>query len=257
MRTTQGHTLRSLRAVQTFLIDHAERMPAVANAGARKKLDDVITELHAYAATQAGSDLTGRGAIGKRVTLRRTLVRGHMAPIARIARAALPQSPELEVFRVPRGKPTPERLAAAASGMAKAAEPHAAVFIEYGLPADFVARLTVAAEAMLDAVDNTKRHRGDRVGATKGIAIALSTGRKLVHILDAFVQHAIGDDLTLLTSWRSVSRVQRFTGRTLVPVGDRVEREALPPVSLPAAQAPRLSILASPRNWMRARRIVG
>lgn len=215
MRTIQGNMSQSLRAVQTFLDDNRVSLADAATSGARKKLDEVVEELQTHTAVQTGSDYSARGAINKRVALRRILVNAHMAPIARIAKAALPDSPELESFRVPRGKPTPERLAQAAQGMAAAAEPHTHIFIEYGMPADFIARLGAAAQAMLDAVDDGKQRRGSRVGATKGIAATLTAGRKLVRILDAFVAPAIEHDPALLANWDTVKRVQRVAARPL------------------------------------------
>ena len=90
--------------------------------GARKRLDDAIIELSTHASDQTGSALRSQGATRKQKSLRTALLRDHMAPIARIARVDLPQAPEIEPLRMPRGRPTATRLAAAANGMAKAAE---------------------------------------------------------------------------------------------------------------------------------------
>jgi hypothetical protein len=70
--------------------------------------------------------------------LREALLRNHMAPISRIARADLPVTAELEPFKMPQGKPTIERLSAAANGMAKAARPFSPVFVSAGLPLETI-----------------------------------------------------------------------------------------------------------------------
>ena len=75
-----------------------------------------------------------------------------MAPIAKIAAAELPDTPELEPLRMPQDHPSIERLRAAALGMAKAAEPYAAVFIEAALPPDFIQRLIDAANTTVATV---------------------------------------------------------------------------------------------------------
>jgi hypothetical protein len=223
MRTIQGNMVQSLRAVQAFLDDNATELSDAATSGARKKLDEVMDQLHERVIVQTGSEYCARGAITKRVALRRVLVMKHMAPIARIARAALPVSPELESFRFSRGKPTAERLAQAAAGMATTAGPHVATFVRYGMPADFIDRLEAAAQAMLDAVDDGKQRRGFRAGATKSIAATLTAARKPVHVLDAFVTPAVDHDPALLawnTNKEAHARGEGDAGNTELSMSD-------------------------------------
>jgi hypothetical protein len=163
-----------------------------------------------------------------------------MAPISRIARSDLPQTPEIEPLKMPRGRPTIEKLSAAAFGMAKAATPFASVFIAAGLPADFVARLDAAADALVVSLSDRAQSQGKRSGATKGLKSQLVSGRKIVHILDAFVKSALKDDPALLANWNAVKRVRKFTGRppattlTGTPPGAHVS----PTLSLPGSVAP-------------------
>ncbi|MDB4892336.1 MAG: hypothetical protein JWL61_4191 [Gemmatimonadetes bacterium] len=214
MQTNQGNMLQSLRTVQAFLEENAAELTDVVNTGARQRLDDAIAELSVHVSDQTGSALASQGATLKQYTLRRALLRDHMAPISRIARSDLPQTPEIEPFKMPRGRPTTEKLCAAAFGMAKAATPFAGVFIAAGLPTDFVARLEAAASALVDSVSDRAQSRGKRSGATKGLKSQLAGGRKIVHILDAFVKSALKDDPALLANWYAVKRVRKFTGRT-------------------------------------------
>jgi hypothetical protein len=144
--------------------------------------------------------------------MRQALLRDHMAKIARIAAADLPNVPELEPLRMPRGKPTVEKLAALA-GMAKTAEPYADVFVAAGLPNDFIAQLTTATDAMTNAIGERTSSRGRRSGATVGLKQKLSAGRRIVHVLDAFVKSALKDDPALVRNWNLVKRVPRPTGR--------------------------------------------
>ena len=145
MQTKQGNRLQSLRSVQAFLDEYAGRLAGVVRTGARQRLDDAVTELSTHASEQTGSSLASQGATQKQRTLRAALLRDHMAPISRIAKSDLPQTPEIEPLRMPRGRPTHERLAAAALGMAKAATPFTGVFVAAGLPADFITQLESAA----------------------------------------------------------------------------------------------------------------
>ena len=125
MRTRQGSTLQSLRAVKAFIDTNADVLGTVVNTGACKRLDVIISALAEHAATQTGSNLASLGETQMQYMLRDVLLREHMAPIARIARVDLSVSPAIEALRMPRRKPGAERLAAAAYGMAKAAAPHA------------------------------------------------------------------------------------------------------------------------------------
>jgi hypothetical protein len=133
MRTVQGNMLITLRGVQSFMNDHAPRLPDVLKSGARQDLDDAIVALSAHQSVHEGHSLAAQGATQRHQLLRTALLQDHMAPIARIARAKLPHTRELAPLRVPRGRPTLARLVGAARGMAEAAAPHAAVFTAAGL----------------------------------------------------------------------------------------------------------------------------
>jgi hypothetical protein len=113
--------LLALRRVLEFLDPNADKLSVVPNSGARKKLDAPVEALNLRVLTQTESDLTSQGATQKQHALRHTPVYDHMAPISRIARAELPDTPELHPLRMPKGRLSIERLYAAAIGMAKAA----------------------------------------------------------------------------------------------------------------------------------------
>jgi hypothetical protein len=221
MRTVQGNMLITLRGVQSFLNDHAARLPDVLKSGARQDLDDAIVELSTHLSDHAGNSLSAQGATQRHQLLRTALLHDHMAPIARIARAKLPQTPELAPLRMPSGRPTLARLVGAARGMADAAAPFGTVFTAAGLPADFIAQLEAATTAMLESANDRLQHRGKVKGATDGFDTTLTTARHTVSVLDAFVRTTLKDDPTLLGHWRRVKRVtsaRRSTPVTPLPV---------------------------------------
>jgi hypothetical protein len=225
MQTSQGSVLESLQAVQTFLTDNADKLGAVVKTGARQKLDDAIVELTTHAEEQQGSHLAAQGNTQEKRSLQLVLRRDHMAPIARIARADLPPTPAVEPLKMPKGRPTAARLAALADGMANAATPFADTFISAGLPTDFIAQLRAATTAMVASVAERNQNRGKRGGATTGLKQKLGRARRIVHVLDAFIQTALKDDQALLSSWNIVKRVRRNTNRPATP--------ATPPVTPP------------------------
>jgi hypothetical protein len=213
MQTAQGTMLATLRAIETFLDANADKLAGVVKIAARQKLTDAIAALDGHASDQTGGVLASQGATQKQQSLREVLLRDHMAKIARIAAADLPNTPELAPLRMPKGRPTVERLAALAAGMATTAARHSDVFIAAGLPADFVAQLNAASDAMTNTISERTSSRGVTSGATVGIKRKLSDGRKIVHVLDAFAQSALKDDPVLLRNWNLVKRVPLNTGR--------------------------------------------
>lgn len=228
MQTRQGTVLQSLQDVQQFLDRYADKLGDIPASGARASLDQLVTELSSHAADQTGGTLQAQGATQQYRALRTVLLRDHMAPIARIARAELPNSPAVQPLRnMPRGRPTAQRLATLADGMAQAAVPYTDVFVRAGRPADFGKRLADAADAMLGALGDRNESRARRRGATMGIRTQLSRGRKIVGVIDAFVQSALASDPVLLAHWNLVKRVRKTTG------GPPAEPSS-PPVVTPA-----------------------
>jgi hypothetical protein len=213
MMTDQGTQLQKLRTVQAFLDEHADLLPGVADSGARRMLTEVIAELSACAANQSLSVLAMQGATQKQYALRDLLLRAHMTPVARIARASLSTAPELDVLRMPRGHPTVPKLAAAATAMAIAAKKHASVFIAAGLPDDFAEQLIEAADALLDSVTERANHNGRRRGATTGLKSTLAKGKQLVAVLDSFVIRDVRENPALLAQWDGVRQLGRLSGR--------------------------------------------
>jgi len=134
--------------------------------------------------------------------------------------------PELEPLRMPKGKPTVEKLASAAAGMAKTVEPYSDVFIAAGLPNDFIAQLNAATDAMTNTISERTSSRGRRSGATAGLKQKLSAGRRIVHALDAFVRSQLKNDPALLRDWNLVKRVPRPMGR---PAGSTTSAPPTPP----------------------------
>ena len=236
MRTTQGSTLQSLRTTDTFLDDNAERLGDVVKTGARQELRDIIADLGGHVSAQDSGTIVSRGATHKQRQLR-ALLRAQMAPVARIARAKLAHTPELAALRMPQGKPTIERLSAAAYGMAKAAEPHASTFTASGLPGDFGTRLTGAADALVKSLSERSTTIARRGGATRDLKAKLTAGRHVVGILDAMIRGALGTgEPGLLASWDIAKRVKRTAVQSAVAPPAPAAAPAPAPVSAsPAA----------------------
>jgi len=240
MDIQQGRVLESIRAVQNFLDKHADRLGDVNKTGVRQQLDKVVTDLSGHVTSQTAHTFGGLGATRKQRALRRALLKDHMRPIARIATADLPPTPEVQPLTMPSGKPSVALLIATARGMAAAAGRFATVFTDAGLPADFVAQLTAATDALEAARDQQTSTVSSRSGATDVLGATLQRGRRIVGVLDSLVAKALNDDPELMAGWRSAKRV-RHIGRPTATAGmttPTAPRESVPnaaPAAPPAA----------------------
>jgi hypothetical protein len=213
MQLIDAYRLAALRGAQQFLADHADRLARVAQTGACRRLYSILADLSMLVTEQAAATLQMRGATRRLHALRRRLMEDHLAPISSIARADLTRAPELAPFRLPRGTPSVERLAGIAHGMARAAAPHAAIFIEAGLPHDFLDRLDAAADAIIEARSARDACRNRVRAATAGIRFRLAEGRRIISVLDTFVRSESRDDDELRAAWLSVRAVPALPGR--------------------------------------------
>jgi hypothetical protein len=240
MDNKQGSVLESIRAVQNFLDAHADQLGEMNKTGVRQQLDQVVTQLTGHVTSQKDHSLASLGATRKQRALRRVLIKEHMRPIARIATADLPPTPEVQPLTMPAGHPTAAVLIAAARGMAAAAERFATVFTGAGLPADFVAQLTTATEALEAARDQQTATRSSRAGSTDVLAETLQRGRRIVRVLDSLVSNAVKDNAELLAAWKSAKRI-RQTGRPSAVPGAMLPttpKAATPNAAFPSTPKP-------------------
>lgn len=217
MKTHQGITLETLRAIQLFLDKYAARLGDVVKSGSRRQLDQAIADLAALALAQA-TNATAASGVEKAREVRRALVEKHMLPIARIAAVDLPRTPELAGLVVPKGNPTVEKLVVAANKMKQQAAPFAQIFIDAGMPADFLAELDAAANAL--AIYAAERKGSGAVGksATQGIKDVISRGTRVITAIDGLVRKTLDPhmpaDQIIRTEWKSVKRVRRTASRS-------------------------------------------
>ena len=59
MQTTQGSVLDTLRAIQQFLDDNAAKLGGIVQSGTRRQLDQTVSSLAGFAATQSGKKTAG------------------------------------------------------------------------------------------------------------------------------------------------------------------------------------------------------
>jgi hypothetical protein len=152
--------------------------------------------------------------------LRRQLRQVYMKPIVGIARAVAPNAPEFAAdVRLPSIKATTERLLASADAMAQAVEPKKQLFIDRGLPADFVEQFRAAAAVIRQTIDARGKSRSIRVGATASLQTLIANGIRTLEVLDAILKGELyGTPLAL--EWKSVTRARQLArpSEVVVPV---------------------------------------
>lgn len=213
MRTKEANQLEALRTVQEFLDEQQNRLPTVATSGARRQLDEALARLAQHADDQTSSAAWSRNCTKKYHALRRRLIRAHLLPIALIARTTQPPLSELVQLRVPRRKPTAQQLAAAAHAMAEAGKPHADVFIAAGMPVDFIAQLERASAAMMAELEERTQQRARHRIATEALRSGITSARRVVEVLDAFVRSACEQEVEIIAGWESATHVRRSAHR--------------------------------------------
>lgn len=246
MHKRQEHLFHTLRAARDFIARHADQLGGVPASGMRKRLDEQIDALRVHIVAQSSAALGSRMCTQSLQARRATLIEDHMRPIACIACAELRDHPDLVSFTVPIRRPSPALLYASAMGMAMAAAPHAAVFIDAGLPPDFIDRLRDAANAMRDAVDSRTRERGVRSGSTAGIAETVANARRTVRALNALVRIHIKYDAGLLAEWdgaRHVQKVAVHAVKVAEPVVEQAPAQVAEQPAAPLAEQPAAAIV--------------
>ena len=225
MRQDQQRKLDSLNRAQDFFGVHADVLGAIGSSAARAQIDQSVAGIRDYVTAQGTADRILVGQNSQQRKLAKDLVKSHMAPIAKFARANLRGVPDFSTLSKSGNPLSPKELVTGALTMANAAAPYVSAMTAGGFPADTVAQLTAAANALNAATiarDNT-RHR--RVGSTKNIETLIKSGREGVRKIDAVISKQFVSDEAFLASWKSASRVDAKPGSVRKPV----------PVTTPAA----------------------
>jgi hypothetical protein len=137
--------------------------------------------------------------------------------INRTAKAIAVDEPGLEQkFRMPRSPSYPLTLATARAFLADAT-PLSAKFIEYEMPADFLADLAADIAAFDEAEDDQDAGLTSRVGATRSVAEAIMAGMGALRRLDPLMRNKYRNDPVKLAEWFTASRVERVASKKKAP----------------------------------------
>lgn len=137
-------------------------------------------------------------------------LRASMRAMNRTARAMAVDNPSVaELFRMPHGNNEQQTLAAARAFHTNAT-PIAQQFIDYGLPADFLADLEADIEAYEAAITDKNEALDAGVGATANIGATVKQTLQAVRRLRGIVPNLFAGNAAKLAEWKSASHVEKL-----------------------------------------------
>jgi len=212
--------VESYQRVQDFLTANPPTNPAPKYGEVRQELDDAIARLSSLLGDQSAGRRESLDDTRRQDILRRLLREKHLAPISRIAKAALGDDP---VIRKALGMPNPKlpsmKLVTVAVGMRTSAAKYEPLFVESGRPANFLAQLDAAIETLRQSVLGRARSVGRHVGARAGLGQQLARARNVVRMLDAMVLDAFAGNAEVIARWNISKRVQDLPGAAVRATG--------------------------------------
>ncbi len=212
MNSESRNAYRCFRRVQEYLAANPLADAPVSLGRQLQELNEVVEQLTAAAADQeAGSRLTKAETQHQR-ELREQLWSRHMLVISRIAREVLGLQGMDKALKLPNKLKAHETVLAAADAMAEAASKQQELFIQHGLPADFVAQLRAATAALRTSLGTRDGTRRRKVTATAGMGVQLRRGKRAVRMLNAILAPHLALDPERLAAWNSIRRVQVTPG---------------------------------------------
>ena len=213
MREIQQRKLEALRRVQGFIGTHSGVLGPIADLEGRKEVDAAVAAVDELTNGQGAANRFIAGEMGREAALTRQLVKEHLIPVARFARARLADVPEFKAL-TPAVHSSKGKLLGKARVVATAVAKHRDAFAAGGFPADEAEEINRLADDIMGIQAERAKLRGGRVNATKSIGEKIAKGLAGVRHLDALIIKQFASNPGLLAEWSSVSRVWDKVGVT-------------------------------------------
>ena len=199
--------------VLDFLAANAPPDAPPAFARWRDELVQAVARLNALLSVQVTGRKDSRDDVKRQKAMRRVLREKHLAPISRRAKSLLAEDPMIvKALAMPHNQlPTTRLLTEAKAFRDKAAE-HEQKLIDAGRPADFLAQLDGAIEALRQTLIGRARNVGKHVGAREGVKQAMQRARQILLTVDAIVLDIFSSNAEILGRWQIAKRVQGLPG---------------------------------------------
>lgn len=196
--------------VDAFMKANAADFPAGSKgAAAAVRLSDELAALAALDVAKAATASTRRQSSGGRRELRESL-RAQVAAVCDTAEAIGREHAEVRgLFPRARADDSDQTLVAVARSHAETATPHRARFVEYEMPADFVERLKMDADALEAQMSRQTEGKGASVSTNASIETALGRVDDLAELLEVVARNKYRQAPAKLAAWESAHRLER------------------------------------------------
>jgi hypothetical protein len=217
MRQEEQRKFDSFVRVRDFMDRNPGLVGPIATSAAAKQVDEAIAQIRAHITAQGATALVVYGQTGRIHGMAKNLVRSHLGPIAKFARATFKGVPEYATLATTGVARAPKRLVSHAYAVVKAAAPYLEAMTAAGFPADIVDQLLAATNELNDTIVKREPLASGRVQSTESIATLIELGRDGVRKIDAVLAKRLTSDEPALAAWKSASRVQSKVGAIRKP----------------------------------------
>ena len=197
--------------VQGFLDTQGAAIGVAVPADLRARLDGAVTQLIASQTEQANSAGAAKTATATQGAIRKDINARLLRPIARVAKSALGNAPDIAALIVPSGSMANGTFVSKLNSLADAAAAHEKVFVGHMLPADFIAQLRGASAQLIASTESRARSLARRQAATASMIAAEKVIKDAVSVLNHVLTPLLKPNAALLADWVASRKIQQTT----------------------------------------------
>lgn len=211
MKLKQMYTLDAGRRSKGFLDTHAAVIGDAVTPVLRARLDNGVADLEGYQLEQRTSTGLARGMTPILKEKRNGIHKEFGNPIRSIAGNSLRNTPEYPTLLLPSRADTHGEFLAMACVLAASAAVHEQVFLERGMPPDFLARLDAAVVDLAKATYDRGRHKARSAAARAGLVAADQEVKDALATMDATMLLVLRMDASLMADWKASRKIHATT----------------------------------------------
>ena len=236
MKTTEVRTFDAGRRVQGFLDTNAPTIGTAVPPSLRAKFDAAVSQIVQFQHEQEAATAAAKGETVNQAALRSDLFKHLVAPIGKVAKINLRQSNDLPALVVPAAAQRRKDFVAKVNTLADTASKYEPMFVEHGLPADFIAQIRAGATAVAASAVARERQQSGLSAATKGLAVASKSVHDLIGVLNGILAKLFKTNLPLAADWKASKKIRQAVV-TPLPTGGLVASGISlgPPATTPPA----------------------
>lgn len=205
MRANTRRRLGAARGAMHFVALHPDPNPSAVSVGL--KLTELVNTSEGLLNTQRAANLNAASAVNRKAELREE-IGIHVVILARTAKMALPENPNLTVhLRLPRGRSSEPAFLSVAQVALSEAKANKELFLKYGMPSDLLDTMTAQLAEFEAAIARQKNATATQVGANAELEAVTAEIMGVLNHLDALNRLRFKHDAELRAAWKSARNV--------------------------------------------------